>query len=269
MPFRPAYASYILPMASILGAVSLQGLWKLAAKIRCAPLARISILVLVAIVSFQTVAAAIEFKRIKRKSDWRGVADYLTRNYDAQHVLIFDSLSHYGKWEPTFYGFPRYYDGRSPVDTIALIPWHAHQLNALTQSPIFVLFQWREYYLTCHSAYPILSVPSSDMLLIDYRKLCQDPLLSCTDFTGFSTIQLKNKSNSLSLDTYTIIDRLLLNLPDGSWKVELHLAAAALAHALKLEDWPFHLRQAEKLTRPKYLPRVKKMAEFIRTSGRK
>jgi len=268
MPFRPAYASYILPLANILGAVSLQGLWTLTAKNRYVQITRGLIIVLAAIFSVQIVMATIDYKKMKRKSDWRGVAAFLTKNYDARHVLIFDSFSHYGSWEPTFYGFPRYYRGLSPMDSIGRIPYHAHQMSELSHHPIVILFQWREYYLTPHSPYPILSVPSPDMQSIDYKKLCRDPLLSCKEFTGFSLIQLKEKSNNLALDTYVIMKRLILHAPQGSWKVELHLAAAALARALKLDQWHFHLEQAEKITHPKHLPRVKNISKYIRTSDR-
>jgi hypothetical protein len=185
MPFRPAYASYILPLAIILGAVSMQGLLTLTAKNRYGQITRIFILVLSAIFSFQTIMAAIDYKQMKRKSDWRGLAAFISKNYDARHVLIFDSFSHYGSWEPTFYGFPRYYRGHSPPESIERIPSHAHQLAALTHNPIIILFHWREYYLTSHSRYPILSFPNPDMESIDYIKICQDPVLSCTEFTGF------------------------------------------------------------------------------------
>jgi hypothetical protein len=50
--------------------------------------------------------------------------------------------------------------------------------------------------------------------------------------------------------------------------VELHLAAAALARAANLNHWQYHLRQAENMTQPEHLPRVKKIVKFIRTSDR-
>jgi len=263
MPFRPAYASYILPLAMTLGAVSLQGLWTLTAKNRYAQITRAFILVLAAIFSFQTVMAAIDYKKMKRKSDWRGVAAFLTKNYDVRHLLIFDSFSNYGEFEPTFHGFPLYYRGQSPLDSIGLIPSRAHKFAALSYKPILILFQWRDYYLTPHSPYPILSVPTPGMQSIDYQKLCQDPLLSCTKFTGFLLIQSKEKSNNLAHDTYAIIKRLLVHYPRGSWTVELHLAAAALARAINIDDWQYHLAQAEDIVPADQLQKLKKVEILI------
>jgi hypothetical protein len=264
MPFRPAYASYILPLAITLGAVSFQGLWTLTAKNRYAQITRVFILILAAIFSFQTVMAAIDYKKMKRKSDWRGVAAFLTKNYDARHVLIFDSFSHYGSWEPTFYGFPRYYRGRSTIASIERIPFHAAKMAKLSLTPILILFQWREYNLTPQSPYPILSVPSLGLESIDYKQICRDPGLICTEFTGFSLIELRGKSSNLARDTYDIIDKLLLHSPEGSWNVELHLAAAALARAIDLDQWNYHLMEAEGEIRGKHLPMVKEIAEHIR-----
>ena len=109
-----------------------------------------------------------------------------------------------------------------------------------------------------------MSVPRPDMKAIDYRRLCRDPLLICKEFTGFSIVRLKETSGNLARDSYTIIERLLLGIPDGSWSIELHLAAASLARAIQLDGWEDHLKHAEKLTNEKNLPRVTKMASRIR-----
>ncbi|MGV7223695.1 MAG: hypothetical protein ACQ9MH_19485 [Nitrospinales bacterium] len=263
LPFRPAYVSYILPMVFIVGSISLQGLWMLTTRTRWVYLTRTIILVVVAIFSMQTVMAANDFKSMKRKPDWRGISAFLSKKYDARHVLIFDSFSNYGEWEPTFHGFPLYYRGQSPLDSIKQIPSHAHKFAALPHNPILILFQWREYYLTPRSPYPILSVPSPGIQSIDYQKLCQDPLLSCTRFTGFLLIQSKEKSNNLALDTYAIIKTLLVHYPRGSWTVELHLAAAALARTINIDDWQYHLAQAEDIVTANQLQKLKKVEILI------
>jgi len=162
-PFRPAYASYILPLACILGGVSFHGFWKLTAATQFVHLTRGLILVLAAVFSLQTISAGIDYKSMRRKPDWRGVAAFLAENYDTRHLLIFDSFSLYGSWEPTFYGFPRYYRGRSTIASIGQIPFHAPKMATLSLTPIWILFQWREYYLTPQSSYPILSIPSSGL----------------------------------------------------------------------------------------------------------
>jgi hypothetical protein len=194
------------------------------------------------------------------------MAAHLANTYDARHVLIFESFSHYSLWEPTFYGFPRYYRGQSILDSIERIPYHAKQMTSLEHNPIFIVFQWREYYLTPHSPYSILPVPNPDMRSIDYKKICRDPLLDCEEFTGFTIIRLKENTGNLALDAYGIIKRLLLHLPKGSWKVELHLAAAALARAVNIDKWKHHLKQGEAMTNGHQLQKFKEMAAFIRRS---
>jgi hypothetical protein len=263
MPFRPSYASYILPLACILGAISIQGLWNLSAKVRFAGIIRGFFLILAAVLVFQTFMSAINYKTMRRKSDWRGVTEFVAENYDSRHLLIFDSFSHYGSWEPTFYGFPRYYRGRSPIASIGRIPFYASQMPSLSQAPILILFQWRDYYLTSQSHYPILL---NGQTSIDYQKICRDPGLVCTEFTGFNLIQLQEKSNNLARDTYEIIEKLLLHSPKGSWNVELHLAAAALACTMQLDKCHTHLSQAEGMVHGPQRQKVRNIAERIRLS---
>jgi hypothetical protein len=264
LPFRPAYVSYLLPLACILGAVSIQGLWTVSAKVRLVHIARSLMVILAALFAFQTLMSAIDYKTIKRKSDWRGVTTFLAENFDTRHLLIFDTFSHYGSWEPTFYGFPRYYRGRSPIASVDRIPFYASKMAALSLTPVFILFQWRKYFLTSRSPYPILSVPSPALETIDYKKICRDPGLICTEFTGFSLIQLRETSKNLAQDTYGIIEKLLFHSPQGSWNVELQLAAAALARAIQLEQWHDHLMQAEAMVSGEQLRKVKDVAEYIR-----
>ena len=131
-------------------------------------------------------------------------------------------------------------------------------------TPILILFQWREYYLTPQSPYPILSVPSPGLASIDYKQICREPGLICTEFTGFSVIQLQENSNNLARDTYDITEKLLLHSPEGSWNVELHLAAAALARAVELDQWHYHIMQAEGMVSDEHLRKVKEITAHIR-----
>ena len=264
MPFRPAYASYILSLVLILGAITFQGLWTLAAKIRFMRAVRAGLMAIALIFFLQTVHAAKEYKSMPKKTDWRKVSGFLSESFDDHHLIIFDSLSHFGDWEPTLYGFPRYYRGHSPLESMARLPLLAHKIPQLTLEPVVVLFQWREYFLTPQSRYPLMSVPRPDMKAIDYQGLCRDPKLICKEFTGFSIIRLKETSGNLARDSYSIIERLLLEIPYGSWLVELHLAAASLARAIQLDGWEDHLDNAEELTNEKNLPQVTKIARHIR-----
>ena len=100
--------------------------------------------------------------------------------------------------------------------------------------------------------------------MIDYGKICLDPELICTEFTGFSLIQLRENSENLARDTYDIIKKILSHSPEGSWNVELHLAAAALARVNQQNQWQGHLMQAEGMIRGDNLGKVRDIAEYVR-----
>jgi mannosyltransferase len=263
LPFRPAYASYLVPLSLVLAAVSFQGLWDLTKATGYGKGKRAILLALAAVFLYQTGAAAIESKSIQRKPDWRGVSRHLSESFGPEHFLIFDSLSSYGKWEPTFYGFPRYYDGRSPLLSVARIPLVAKKMAQRSHQPVFILFHWLDYYLTSHSRYPILSVPESKMAKIDYDMLCHDPHLECTRFTGFTVVTVKETSGNLAKDTYTIVRSLCPQLPQDARLVELYLAAAGLGRFLGHQDWKDHLRQAESLAGAKNLGKIREIGQII------
>jgi len=263
LPFRPAYASYLGPLSLILAAISLQGLWDQTKTTGYGKVIRAVILTLAAIFLYQTGAAAIESKSIQRKPDWRGVSKYVGDSFGNDHFLIFDSLSSYGRREPTFYGFPRYYKGHSPLLSVARIPLVAKKMAQRSHQPVFILFHWLDYYLTSHSRYPILSVPESKMYKIDYDILCRDPDIECTRFTGFSVLKVKETSGNLAQDTFTIVKSLCTHLPQDARLVELYLAAAGLGRFLGHQDWKDHLRQAESLAGEKNLGKIREIGQII------
>jgi hypothetical protein len=263
-PFRPPYAGYILPLVLILGAISFHGLWARIAETRYVHAVRYGLLATALVFTLQTGYAAREYKSMSRKTDWRQATAYLEKYYDSQHLIIFDSLSLVGNWEPTLFGFRRYYRGTSPLETMARLPLLAPKMQRMNLEPIVVLFQWREYFLTPRSTYPIMSTPQSILKSIDYQSLTGDPVLRCRQFTGFTLIRLKHPTGNLARDSYAIIARLISNLPAGSWLVELHLAAAGLARASHLRNWEDHLAAAVKLTNKKKMSPVAKTIRWIR-----
>ncbi len=263
-PFRPPYAIYLLPLALILAAAAFQALWNRANRVRTARMLRLILLLLVAFCILRTANATMAFKTMRKKTDWRGAASFLSSSFGRRYLLIFDSLSRYGTWEPSFYGFPRYYRGKSSLVTVQLLPFVSSRLFKAAQEPVLVLFQWRAYYLTPYSQYPLVPSGNPAIKPAEYHKIAQDPQLKVTEFTGFSVIQLKNNTNNLELDTYTIITRLLLHLPPDSSLVELHLAAARLARDLGLPDWQKHLARAESLATAKHIVTVKKIEGYLR-----
>lgn len=263
-PFRPPYAIYLLPLALILAAAAFQALWNQVNRIRASRMIRLILLLLTAFFILRTANATMAFKTMRKKTDWRGTANFLSSSFGRRYLLIFDSLSHYGDWEPSFYGFPRYYRGKSSLVTVKLLPFVSSRLFNAALEPVLVLFQWRAYYLTPYSQYPIVLSGNPMIKPAEYHKIAQDPQLKVTEFTGFSVIQLKNNTNNLEQDTYTIITRLLLHLPPDSSLVELHLAAARLARDLGFSGWQKHLARAESLTTAKNLATVKKIEGYLR-----
>jgi len=77
-------------------------------------------------------------------------------------------------------------------------------------------------------------------------------------------MQLRQRTNNLARDTYGILEKIVLHTPEGSWNVQLHLAAAALARTLELDQWQYHLKQAEGNLGGQLLRKVKDIAEHIR-----
>ena len=246
LPFRPPYAIYLLPLVLMSAAVTFQGLLDLTGK-RAAPLSRILLLMLAGGLIVSAASASMAFKGLRKKTDWRGACTHLAASCGPEQVLIFDCLSPYGVWEPTFYGFWRYYRGKSPLVPMERVPLLSWKMTALPHEPVVVIFKWREYKLTPASHYPIMPLPAELSKNIDYKKIAMDPLLDVTEFTGFSIIRLKNKTQNLAQDTYSIVSRLLRHLPENSSLVELYLAGGGLAHALGLGQWENHLARARAL----------------------
>ncbi|GEM_PF-1101301 len=263
MPFRPPYAIYLLPLTLILSAISFQGMWNITEKMQRGRIIRFFLTVIIAILILDVGYSALAFKKIRKKTDWRGLATYLTQTFNAEHVLIFDALSPYETWEPTFYGFPRYYKGNSRLISMGQIPFLCNQMEKLTYEPVLILFQWREYYLTPYSQYPIMPL-NNEMKGIDYNRINSDVFLKATDFTGFSVIRLKESTHNLAGDTYTMINRLLLHLPANSGVTELHLATASLAGVLALRNWQEHLTQAETLFKGHNRAKITDIGNYIK-----
>ncbi|MGA1867793.1 MAG: glycosyltransferase family 39 protein [bacterium] len=263
MPFRPPYAIYMLPLALILAASGFDSIFEIMKKY-LAPRITCYIGFIVGIV-FIIIAAhsALAFKSFRKKPDWRGLVDYLIDTYDTRQILLFDSLSPYGKWEPKFYGSPRYLKKELSLIRVDQLPFYLPRIVKLPHEPIFIMFQWRKYFLTPYSKYPIFPLPSPDMKPVDYSKIGLDPLLKVKEIIGFSIIRLKESTSSLGKDTYRLIRRLLVHLPKDSSLVELHLAAAGLAKSLGLSTWQEHLLSAIALAPEENIAEVKAISAHI------
>ncbi|MFO8047713.1 MAG: hypothetical protein R6U29_01665, partial [Desulfosudaceae bacterium] len=238
-PFRPAYAIYLLPLVMVLAAASfdilatffLERVRQRVAKVRAirwAGLIPAAVLALMIAVSCQSM---IDYKQTRKKADWRGLAAYLAAAYDENNLLLFDSLESSGGWEPTFYGFPRYYQGDSYLLSLASIPLNTSEMARLSLEPILVLYQWRELSLTPSSPYPIFPL-SGDRKTLNYDKIMAEPAFNIKELPGFLVIELKNPPDNLADNlvraSLLLCERLLDSLPAGAPVADIEKARASL-----------------------------------------
>jgi 4-amino-4-deoxy-L-arabinose transferase-like glycosyltransferase len=236
--FRPPYAIYILPLTVILSSISVQGLWNLL-KNRNYMMKALLISGLVA--SFATAGyAMVDFKRIQKNTDWRSLGAYLNERLTNQNFIVFDALSAPGGWEPNFYAFPRYY--RKPTKFIRMknIFYAADQVLDLSYQPVIVFFEWREYFLTSHSRYPIMPIFYEGLNALDFWRIASDPALNTASFKGLFVIQLEHPSGNSAEDLYQLTTILLSYFPKDPRTVDVRLAAAGLSRALNLPEWKKH-----------------------------
>lgn len=258
MPFRPPYVEYLLPLMIILSSAGFYTLWK---KLETKPLRYVVILIIILLI-LKTAMSAWSFKHTRKKEDWRGVSQYLTESFDSNHLLIFDALSLYGSWEPTFYGFPRYYRGNSHLISMAKLPLIANQLKNISLEPVVVLFQWRKIFLTPQSKYPIMPV-SPGYVEMNAEGLCHDSFLNVKAFTGFYIIRLNNSSGQCLFDTATLIERMLLYMPNNSQVLEIHLALGSLYKISGNPLWKEHLDKAEMYASNVHREQIKTIRNYI------
>ncbi len=248
-PFRPPYAAYALPMALVLCAALCSVLWR---RLHTAAGGRIGAgvaLALTAALYGYTARATLDFKALPKRTDWKGLSAYLASHYGPGDALVFDSLSASGDWEPNFYGFPRYYRGHSPHVVLSEVPLLGERLAVLAARPVLVLFQYRDYYLTRRSAYPVLPTPSG-LQPAPLAKLLNDPRLELVPFTGLTVITLARPARGFAVDLLELLQILLERLPENSSLANLHVAAAALGKVCGTSGVQAHLEAGLRLTVP-------------------
>jgi 4-amino-4-deoxy-L-arabinose transferase-like glycosyltransferase len=246
-PYRPPYAVHLLPMVLLLAGATVQGLWEQTARLQSGRVLRGLFLFLAAACIISTGNALWASKEHPKKTDWRGVGRLLSTSFGTGQLIIFDGLSPYGKWEPDFRELTRYYDGVSEHLSISGLTSRSYKFTHRTQEPVFVIFHWRNYWMTPESRYPIVPDPYPSIGSPDWSRIDSDPALSVTRFTGLTIIRLKKNSGRFLEDTYFLIVRLLRGLPPDSSVVDLHLAAASICRALGGGEWKAHLLSAEML----------------------
>jgi len=259
LPFRPPYAIYLLPLCIIVAAVGVYELLMLARQ-TSRRVGDIAVILLVITLGLLTISHSLDFKRRRINTDWKGLTAYLAKEYSDNFILVFDGLHPYETWEPTFYGFPRYYVDNAVRINLASFPYNAQKLISIQNKPVFVLFYYRDYFITSRSKYPIMPRPHPP---IDLSRILSDPILKVRRFTGFFVVEPKNSSDVPLCDLVLILDRLLENLDEGSTLVELHIAAGSLKRALGLKGWEKHIMEAELLAPDRSRPTIESVKAKI------
>jgi 4-amino-4-deoxy-L-arabinose transferase-like glycosyltransferase len=264
-PFRPPYPVYMLPLCLFLGSAVYNELWestRIPAK--GGRLWRGALMMWAMAALLLTSHATLAFKETRKHEDWRGLAQYLTQNAGPGQILIFDAVTPHGNWEPVFYGFPRYYQGKSAALPLSKLPTVVGQMLPLRTEPWAVLFVYRNFMLTPGSPYPVMPTPED--VKIELAPISHDPELAAQAFTSFLVVRLKSPSGNTATDSLKLSRLILGHLKEDSSTVHIHLAAGSLARALG-EDGrgEEHLNLALKLTPPQHQAAVAQTVEAIRT----
>lgn len=271
MPFKPQYAFYLLPLTLILSALTFQGLWDLAGTVRSGRILRAILIMLSALMILWASSSTLAFKSFKKKEDWKDLCRYLAGTYGPGQILLFDTLVPYGNWEGNFFGFRRYYDGSSKRVVVSRIPFISEEMANMDQEPVLILYHRAEPCLTPHSLYCRLLDPKSRPDYISESLKGIDSLLCLTTFAGFHVITLKERTHHTAMDTYSLLSRIIPKLPSDSSAIEIHLARAALARALGLQDWEKDILFAEALASEKQrskLSEVNRLISKMTTTGK-
>jgi 4-amino-4-deoxy-L-arabinose transferase-like glycosyltransferase len=264
--FRPPYPVYLLPLCLFLGAAVYYELWERTGILAKGGRFVRRVLVLFAIASLLLIAhSTFAFKETRKHEDWRGLAQYLTKNAGPGQILIFDAVTPHGNWQPVFYGFPRYYQGKSAAVSLSKIPTVARQMLKTRLEPLAVLFVYRNFLLTPGSPYPVMPTPGGAE--IDLAPISHDPELATQSFTSFLVVRLKSPTGNSAADTLRLFQLILGHLKEDSSTVHIHLAVASLARVLGEEGLgEDHLNLAVKLAPPEHQAAVAQTAEAIRSS---
>lgn len=260
LPFRPPYAIYLLPLSLILTSISMTGIWEISGKNKRRLLGKSVYIACVIFLLFITIKSTWSIKHTRIKADWRAMSNYLNNHSNPKQVFIFKSLKPYGR--PTFNGFFRYYKYGNELISMAQLPFLSDDTLMSNKEPVIILFQFREYYLTPDSVYPILPLPAS-YKTIEVVNLESETLFDVIKFQGFYVITLKLKTGNFSDDTYTLITKINDYMPENSCKIEFHLAAAAIAEAEDKVQWMYHIERAKGLCNKKQIQKVEKITQYI------
>lgn len=263
LPLRPPYLIYLLPLSVMLAAVPLNlALQRLNS--RCSNLAALGIIGVLITPLYTSVA---EFKSTPKRTDWRGLADYLQSTTDSTNVLFADSLVEPGAWEPDLYGFHRYQPGSAAHGgSLRELARQLEGVSVSRLSPVLVLFQHRPYLLTPSSDYPLMK--SSKTQPLSLAELLSDSSLEVASFTGLTVIRLEKSSGSLAGDLKVILGVLTENLPNRPATVDLFLSRAVVERVCGLGTYLDTLEQARNLLEARHVAGLEETRSTLQSHAR-
>ena len=241
--FRPPYPIYLLPLCLLAAGIAVG---RLVEWLQTAFQKRRSLIVAVAciLVAGLLTDTLADFKTWPKRSDWRGLAFQLANTYGKDALLFFDGLHPPSAWEPTFYGFPRYYRGRSRLMPVDLIPQHLSRLENRRFRPVLIWFFYRDYLLTSKSPYPIMPEFHET---VDRTPVIRDRLLKAKSFTGFLVLELDRPSGNGMADLSFLLDAVIKDTGPTDQILDLYLAAAAINKSQARPVWREYLETARAL----------------------
>ena len=228
MPFRPPYAIYILPLSLILFAYCLERCWCFKSNIIIFRYKKPCLILSGIIFIIYLSLSVLDFKTLPKKTNWRGLTEFVTTHYDDKQILLFESLSTVDSWKPIFYGLNRYPLYDKNTFSIKRLITSAQEASQFEHEPILILFHYRNYKLTRNSTYAIIEkpegTPDADMAV-----LLSNKNIDVKQLTGFSIISLKSTRGHFLVDSLALLKEVLVSLPQDATLVDLYLAAAAIS----------------------------------------
>ena len=222
MPLRPPYAIYIMPLVLIGGTHVLYELWQ-----RIITLQGKMIFTIVSLLMLGSLLYTTQiFYNTPKKTDWRGLVQYLEQHTDSTHILVSDTFVKHPNyptrnWEPNFYGFSRYYTGKAGSIELYQLPFVTKELLSQPLQPVLIFFEWRDYFLTPYSPYPI--IPNNNRQQLDFSQLLTDDHIKITRFTGFHVLELTEsaKQGNFAKDTLKLLTKIIPLLPENTASLDI------------------------------------------------
>ena len=191
------------------------------------------------------------------------MAQHLQKHKSDDQLLVFGSLNPYRQWEPTFYGFPRYFNEKYNGINVAGIPQSLSVLKQTRLSPVLILFYYRDYFLTPDSRYSF-HPSGTEPLRLNFDPLKTNAHLNFAAFTGFYVISLKQNNDSSAQNLMNLFQFLNRHIDNHSALIEMQLASAALKKALNQDGWEQDIALAAQVIPAGAEAKVQKIIAAIR-----